>query len=106
MWPGDVVLPSQLAGEVPEGAVVHDEMECALLGYTHGEGVSPGRYYPFNEETEALYQDWQRRRQSSPGHRQPASPERAREAPSERTPNTDHRRRCLDMGRSERYADG
>lgn len=70
VWPGDVlmgndegvvVLPSQLAEEMLAEAVVHDEMEQALLEYTQKEGVSPAPYYPFNEETEMLYRDWKKR---------------------------------------------
>ena len=69
VWPGDVlmgndegvvVLPSQLAEELLAEAVVHDEMEQALLEYTQREGVSPASCYLFGEETEMLYRDWER----------------------------------------------
>lgn len=67
VWPGDVVmgdedgvvvLPSQLAAEIlPEG-VEHEETEAAILEHTQREGVSPGAFYPFNDDTRRLYEDW------------------------------------------------
>lgn len=71
VWPGDVVmgdddgvvvLPSQLAEEVAEEAIYHDEMEQALLEHTQRDGVSPKQFYPFNEETERIYQQWKKAR--------------------------------------------
>ena len=70
VWPGDVimgdddgvvVLPSQLAAELIDDAVRHDEIEQAVLEHTQREGISPNRFYPFNEETEKLYADWKKR---------------------------------------------
>ena len=67
VWPGDVilgddegvvVLPSQLAGELIDEAIHHDEVEQALLEYTQREKVSPKLFYPFNEDTERIYQEW------------------------------------------------
>ena len=67
VWPGDVllgdddgviVLPSQLVGEVTHEAIIHDEMEEALLEYTQRKGISPKRFYPFNDETEKIYEEW------------------------------------------------
>ena len=53
-----MVLPSQLAAEIlPEG-VEHDETETAILEHTQREGVSPGVFYPFNDDTRRLYEDW------------------------------------------------
>ena len=71
VWPGDVilgddegvvVLPSQLAGELVDEAIHHDEVEQALLEYTQREKVSPKLFYPFNEDTERIYQEWKSRR--------------------------------------------
>ncbi len=70
VWPGDVilgddegvvVLPSQLAGELIDEAIRHDEVEQAVLEYTQREGVSPKLFYPFNEDTERIYQEWKSR---------------------------------------------
>jgi regulator of RNase E activity RraA len=70
VWPGDVtlgddegvvVLPSQLAGELIDEAIRHDEVEQAVLEYTQREKVSPKLFYPFNEDTERIYQEWKDR---------------------------------------------
>ena len=70
VWPGDVilgdedgvvVLPSQLAEEIYEECVHHDEVEAAILWHTQNEGISPKFFYPFNEETEKIYQAWKNR---------------------------------------------
>ncbi|MCH7740584.1 MAG: hypothetical protein IIC93_10635 [Chloroflexi bacterium] len=70
VWPGDVilgddegvvVLPSQFAGELIDEAIHHDEVEQALLEYTQREKVSPKLFYPFNEDTERIYQEWKGR---------------------------------------------
>jgi regulator of RNase E activity RraA len=67
VWPGDVilgdddgvvVLPSQLAEEIVQDAVEHDEIEQALLDHVLANKVSPSRYYPFNEETMKIYERW------------------------------------------------
>ncbi len=74
VWPGDVimgdddgviVLPSQLAEEILPEAVEHDEEEQALLDYTIQNRVSPSRFYPFNEETRKLYEEWKQRKSRS-----------------------------------------
>lgn len=63
VWPGDVilgdddgvvVLPSQLAEEIYDDCVYHDELEQAILDHTMREGISPKSFYPFNEETERI----------------------------------------------------
>ena len=70
-WPGDVilgdddgvvVLPAQLAGEIYEDCVRHDEVEQAILEHTQREGISPKAFYPFNSETEKIYEEWKARR--------------------------------------------
>ena len=70
VWPGDVilgddegvvVLPSQLAGELVDEAIHHDEVEQAVLEYTQRKKVSPKLFYPFNEDTERIYQEWKGR---------------------------------------------
>lgn len=69
VWPGDliigdddgvVVLPSQHAEEITKEAIRHDEMEEALLAHTQHKRVSPKQFYPFNVETEKIYQTWKR----------------------------------------------
>ena len=71
VWPGDVimgdddgvvVLPSQLAEELVEEAVRHEEIEQAVLEYTQREKISPKAFYPFNEQTDRIYREWRRRR--------------------------------------------
>ena len=73
VWPGDVilgddegvvVLPSQLAAEIIDEAVHHDEVEQALLEHTQANKISPKFFYPFNEETEKIYQAWKKKRDS------------------------------------------
>ena len=70
MWPGDVimgdddgivVLPSQLAAELYDECVHHDEVETAVLEYTQERGVSPKSFYPFNEDTERIYEEWKQK---------------------------------------------
>ena len=69
VWPGDVilgdedgvvVLPAQLASEIYDECVHHDEVEAAILWHTQKEGISPKFFYPFNEETEKIYAAWSR----------------------------------------------
>ncbi|MDA1280451.1 MAG: hypothetical protein O3B95_10520 [Chloroflexi bacterium] len=71
VWPGDVilgdddgivVLPAQLAEEIYDECVHHDEIEQAILEHTQREGVSPKTFYPFNSETEKIYAEWKSRR--------------------------------------------
>ena len=71
VWPGDVlvgddegvvVLPSQLADEIADEALEHEEIEQALLEHVMEQGVSPRDYYPFNEDTKRLHEEWKSRR--------------------------------------------
>ncbi len=70
VWPGDVimgdddgvvVLPSQLAAELVDEAIRHDEIEQAVLEHTRRENISPKAFYPFNDATERIYQEWKER---------------------------------------------
>ena len=70
VWPGDiilgdddgiVVLPSALAAEIIDECEHHDEVEEAVLDYTQRERISPKHFYPFNEETERIHQEWKSR---------------------------------------------
>ena len=70
VWPGDiilgdddgvVVLPSGLAAEIIDECEHHDEVEEAVLEYTQRERISPKHFYPFNEETERIHQEWKSR---------------------------------------------
>ena len=74
VWPGDLILgdddgvvvcPSGMAAQIIDECERHDEIEAAVLDYTQRESVSPNRFYPFNEETERIYEAWRRRRPSS-----------------------------------------
>jgi regulator of RNase E activity RraA len=71
VWPGDVilgdddgivVLPAQLAEEILEECIEHDEMEQALLDYTQERGISPKLLYPFNDETKKIHAEWKKKR--------------------------------------------
>ena len=70
VWPGDLILgdddgvvvcPSGLADEILQECIRHDEMEAAVLEHTMRERISPSMYYPFNEETERLHDEWAKR---------------------------------------------
>lgn len=70
VWPGDlilgdddgvVVLPSILAAEIAEECIRHDEVEQAILEYTMSNKVSPKLFYPFNQDTQRIYQEWKSR---------------------------------------------
>ena len=70
VWPGDiimgdddgiVVLPAQLADEIYDECVRHDEVEQAILEHTQKNKISPKAFYPFNEETETIYSEWKKR---------------------------------------------
>ncbi len=74
VWPGDLVLgdddgvvvcPSSLAAEIIDECERHDEIEAAVLDHTQREGVSPSQFYPFNDDTERIYEEWRRRRDSN-----------------------------------------
>ena len=74
VWPGDLVLgdddgvvvcPSGLAAEIIDECERHDEIEAAVLDHTQREGVSPSQFYPFNDDTERIYEEWRRRRDSN-----------------------------------------
>ena len=69
VWPGDLILgdddgvvvcPSGLAAEIIDECERHDEIEAAVLDYTQREGVSPSQFYPFNDDTERIYEEWRR----------------------------------------------
>jgi len=71
VWPGDillgddtgvVVLPSQLAEELLPECIEHDEIEEALLEYTQERKISPKSFYPFNDDTRKIYEEWKKRR--------------------------------------------
>ena len=51
---GVVVIPKDLIGEVIEGARYHELLEASIKQQLEVEDVSPGKYYPFNEETKRL----------------------------------------------------
>jgi regulator of RNase E activity RraA len=70
VWPGDVILgddsgvvilPSQLAEEIYDECVEHDETEEALLEYTQERKISPKSFYPFNADTKRIYEEWKKR---------------------------------------------
>lgn len=70
VWPGDVilgddsgvvVLPSQLAEEILEECIKHDEIEQAVLEHTQKEKISPKSFYPFNDDTLKIYEEWKKR---------------------------------------------
>ena len=72
VWPGDVlvgddegvvVLPSQFADEIADEALEHEEVEQALLDHVMEKGVSPRDFYPFNEDTKRLHEEWKSRQE-------------------------------------------
>ena len=58
---GVVVLPSQMAEELLPECIEHDEIEAALLEYTQERKISPKSFYPFNDDTMKIYQEWKKR---------------------------------------------
>ena len=70
VWPGDVilgdddgivVLPSQLAEQLYDECVEHDQVEAAILEHTQKHRVSPKAFYPFNDDTKRIYEEWKKR---------------------------------------------
>ena len=59
---GVVVLPAQLADEVADEAIEHEQMEEALLEHVMERRISPKTFYPFNDETRRIYEEWKERR--------------------------------------------
>lgn len=51
---GVVVIPSDLVEEVTQIAIDREEKEAIIKKELDGNDISPGKYYPFNEETEKL----------------------------------------------------
>jgi len=71
VWPGDVllgddngvvVLPSQLAEDLLPECIEHDEIEQALLEYTQQRKISPKSFYPYNDDTMKIYEEWKNKR--------------------------------------------
>ena len=62
---GVVVLPSHLAAEIADECEHHDEVEQAVIDYTQRNRVSPKHFYPFNEDTERIYQAWKAARENA-----------------------------------------
>ena len=60
---GIVVLPAQLAEEIYDDCVHHDEVEQAILEHTMREGISPKLFYPFNADTEKIFEEWKARQE-------------------------------------------
>ena len=58
---GIVVLPAQLAEDIYDDCVHHDEVEQAILEHTMREGTSPKLFYPFNADTEKIFEEWKAR---------------------------------------------
>ena len=58
---GIVVLPAQLAEDIYDDCVHHDEVEQAILEHTMREGISPKLFYPFNADTEKIFEEWKAR---------------------------------------------
>jgi hypothetical protein len=56
-----VVLPAQLAEDIYDDCVHHDEVEQAILEHTMREGISPKLFYPFNADTEKIFEEWKAR---------------------------------------------
>ena len=70
VWPGAgtwceagwiVVWPAERAGAMYDDCVHHDEVEQAIREHTMKEGVSPKSFYPFNSDTERIYDEWKAR---------------------------------------------
>ena len=57
---GVVVVPQALAEEVAAAAEAHEELEAWIKERVERENVSPGRYYPIQEETRRLFQESRR----------------------------------------------
>ncbi|MFW6174239.1 MAG: hypothetical protein ACOC5K_00475 [Chloroflexota bacterium] len=59
---GAVVLPRESAAEMAHKAIEYDDLEEWIRGRLDTEGLSPGKYYPPDEETFRQYQEWKKAR--------------------------------------------
>ena len=55
---GVVVIPRKVAAEIARKAIEYDDLEEWIRRRLDSENLSPGKYYPPDEETFALYRKW------------------------------------------------
>ncbi|MBI4218859.1 MAG: hypothetical protein HY682_01865 [Chloroflexi bacterium] len=55
---GVVVIPRGVAGEIAQKAIEYDDLEEWIRRRLDAENMSPGKYYPPDEETFKLYRAW------------------------------------------------
>lgn len=68
---GVVVIPLKVAAEIAQKAIEYDDLEEWIRRRLDEENLSPGKYYPPDDETFALYRKW-KAEQPSP-HEHPAA---------------------------------
>lgn len=55
---GVVVIPRAVAKDIAQQALEYDDLEEWIRRRLNAENLSPGRYYPPDEETFRLYREW------------------------------------------------
>lgn len=55
---GAVVVPRSVAADIAQKAIEYDDLEEWIRRRLDSENLSPGKYYPPDEETFKLYREW------------------------------------------------
>lgn len=55
---GAVVIPRSVAADIAQKAIEYDDLEEWIRRRLDSENLSPGKYYPPDEETFKLYREW------------------------------------------------
>lgn len=76
---GAVVIPRAVAADIAQKAIEYDDLEEWIRRRLDEEGLSPGKYYPPDDETFRQYRAWKARQGASGGA--PGAPAAATAAP-------------------------
>ncbi len=65
---GVVVIPRGVALDIAQKAIEYDDLEEWIRRKLDGEGLSPGKYYPPDDETFRAYREWKSKQSVKPSH--------------------------------------